>query len=69
MDLGYLLRFMDLAQALSLFAVVWLWIRVDKQRVDCIKENKENTQELIRLNNELSFIKGVMSVTTKENEK
>jgi hypothetical protein len=60
MDLSKLLSSMDLAQCLLTLATVALWVRVDKQRVDCLKESKEYLLELVSVKSELNYLKGLL---------
>ena len=60
MDLSKLFSSMDLAQCLLTLATVALWVRVDKQRVDCLKESKEYLLELVSVKSELSYLKGLL---------
>jgi hypothetical protein len=35
-------------------------VRVDKQRVDCLKESKEYLLELVSVKSELNYLKGLL---------
>ena len=64
MDITALFKGMDLAQCLLTLATVALWVRVDKQRVDCLKESKEYLLELVSVKSELNYLKGLLQRRT-----